>query len=70
MIEQMMTVEEVADALRVRPASVRTWARTHGLPHIRIGARKILVAKNDLEEWLMQQRRVCNQARANAGRSS
>ena len=47
-----LTLAEVAEELRVSPTHVRRLIATHGLPHIRIGERRIIVRRVDLEAWL------------------
>jgi len=38
--EPLWTVQEVADFLRIKPESVRGWARTGRLPGLKIGAKR------------------------------
>ena len=47
-----LTVAEVADELRCSPTHVRRLIAAHGLPHARIGLRRIIVLRADLEAWL------------------
>ena len=52
---RLMTKEEVADLLRVRPSTVADLARRqHGtLPSVRVGRRRLYVLA-DVEHWLAQ----------------
>lgn len=47
-----LTLAEVARELRVSPTQVRRLIAAHGLPHARIGERRIIVRRVDLEAWL------------------
>lgn len=44
-----LTVAEIADQLRVNPATVRLWISKGLLPATRIGMRKLLVRRSDLD---------------------
>jgi excisionase family DNA binding protein len=48
----LLTLQEVADRLRVSEGTVRSLARHEGLPLIRISARRYLVPEEGLREWL------------------
>lgn len=47
-----LTVAEIADELRVNPATVRLWISKGLLPATRIGMRKLLVRRSDLDYML------------------
>jgi len=51
-VTDALTLAEVAEELRVSPTQVRRLIAAHGLPHIRIGERRIIVRRADLEAWL------------------
>jgi excisionase family DNA binding protein len=44
-----LTVAEIADELRVNPATVRLWISKGLLPAMRVGMRKLLVRRSDLD---------------------
>jgi excisionase family DNA binding protein len=48
-----LTVAEIADELRVNPATVRLWISKGLLPAKRAGRRKLLVRRSDLDEMLL-----------------
>jgi excisionase family DNA binding protein len=47
-----LTVAEIADELRVNPATVRLWVSKGALPATRAGQRKLLIRRSDLDHWL------------------
>jgi excisionase family DNA binding protein len=49
--EDLLLIEEVADACRASVGTVRHWIRTNRLPSIRPGRRR-LVRRADLERFL------------------
>ncbi len=49
--DEMLTVHEVAQLLRVEPRTVRDWIRTGQLPAIRIG-RMLRIRRGDLRRFL------------------
>lgn len=48
---QLMTIKEVADFLRISTISAYSWVRDGKLPAIRIG-KEWRVRTSDLDEWL------------------
>ncbi len=47
-----LTVAEIADELRVNPATVRLWVSKGALPAKRAGQRKLLIRRSDLAQML------------------
>ena len=47
-----LTVAEIADELRVNPATVRLWISKGTLPAMRAGMRKLLVRRSDLDDMI------------------
>ena len=47
-----LTVAEIADELRVNPATVRLWISKGVLPAMRAGRRKLLIRRSDLDAML------------------
>jgi excisionase family DNA binding protein len=47
-----LTVAEIADDLRVNPATVRLWVSKGRLPATRAGQRKLLIRRSDLDHML------------------
>jgi excisionase family DNA binding protein len=52
MLEDFMTVDEVATHLKVNQQTVRNWIDAGDLLAVRVGARRIRVRQRDLEEFL------------------
>lgn len=48
---ELLTIEEVAQILRVSDSQVRYWVRLGYIPHIRLG-RQIRFRLDDLDRWL------------------
>lgn len=51
-----LTVAEIADELRVNPATVRLWISKGTLPAMRAGMRKLMVRRSDLDYMLGSRR--------------
>jgi excisionase family DNA binding protein len=56
-LDGLLRPEEVAGMLGVRRSSVYGYARTGTLPHVRVG-RHVRFVRQDVEEWIKQQRRL------------
>ena len=48
----LLTVEEVAELLRVNPQTVRNWIDSGQLPSLRVGARRVRVQRGALESFV------------------
>jgi len=62
-----LTVAEIANELRVNPATVRLWVSKGTLPAMRAGQRKLLIRRSDLDrmlEAISSQRALKRQLRA------
>jgi excisionase family DNA binding protein len=51
MIDNILTIAEVSEKLKVSESTVRTMVRCDGMPHVRIGKR-IIIDSQQLELWL------------------
>jgi excisionase family DNA binding protein len=60
-MNEVMTLEEVADYLRVHYTTVRRWCRGGELPALKVG-RTYRVRRADLEDWWTRQARVARLA--------
>jgi excisionase family DNA binding protein len=63
MPDEIYTVQEVAQQMKVSERTVRNWIEKEGLPAFPIGKRGYRVAKADLDTWVearKQQRQVTN----------
>jgi len=54
----LLTEEQAAGFLSVRPRTLRLWRQTRALPHIRITTKEIRYRRADLDEWLERRRTV------------
>lgn len=52
-IDELMTEQEAAELLKVKPGTLNSWRclGRHGLPYIRVG-RAVRYKRSDLERWL------------------
>ena len=60
MPDEVLTVQEVAQQMKVSERTVRNWIEKEGLPAFPIGKRGYRVTKADLDKWVeerKQQRR-------------
>lgn len=53
-LPEVLTLEEIADLLRVSNATVLRWQREHGLRSLVLGSRIRRVRKADLREFLIR----------------
>lgn len=58
MTKNILTIEEVAEELRLSTIQVRRLIREKGLPHFRLSERRFLIDRTDLEDWLQSRREV------------
>jgi len=54
----LLTEEQAARFLDVKPRTLRLWRQTRALPHIRITTKEIRYRASDLDEWLARRRTV------------
>lgn len=52
----LLTEEDVATLLSVKPRTVRLWRSKAGLPHLKLTAKVVRVRRSDLDRWLDQHR--------------
>jgi excisionase family DNA binding protein len=52
MPDEVYTVQEVAQIMKVSERTVRNWVEKEGLQAIRIGKRGYRIARTDLDTWL------------------
>lgn len=58
MQDEVLTVQEVAQTMKVSERTVRNWVEKEGLPAIPIGKRGYRIAKRDLETWIEERKRT------------
>ncbi len=52
MPDEVFTVQEIAQQMKVSERTVRNWIEKEGLPAFPIGKRGYRVAKTDLDAWV------------------
>lgn len=58
MPDELLTVAEVAEELRLVPQTVRNMIDRGELPALRVGSRRVRIARADLDAFLGQRRRL------------
>ncbi|HEU5383639.1 MAG TPA: helix-turn-helix domain-containing protein [Ktedonobacteraceae bacterium] len=58
MQDEVLTVQEVAQAMKVSERTVRNWVEKENLPAIPIGKRGYRISKRDLETWIEERKRT------------
>lgn len=48
----LLTDQQAAELLAVKPRTLRLWRQTRGLPHIKITTKEIRYRRSDLDAWL------------------
>ena len=56
--DEFLTVNEVADLLKLNPQTVRNMVDRGELPAVRVGLRRVRIYRRDLEAFLEEGRRV------------
>jgi excisionase family DNA binding protein len=51
-MNEMMTVAEAAAYLRLSKAQLYKMIVQHQIPHIRLGQKRVVIRRMDLEKWL------------------
>ncbi len=51
-MEKLLTVQQVADQLQVRPKTVREWLKSGQLKGVKIGGRQWRVKESDLQAFV------------------
>lgn len=55
---EMLTVEEVAEMMKVNIRTVRLWVQSGELPRVRIGTREYRISKADLRAFIEKRKRA------------
>lgn len=55
MNDELLTVDEAAERLKVTPAAVYLWIKEKGLPTVKAGS-LIRIRKAELDQWLERER--------------
>jgi excisionase family DNA binding protein len=50
--DEYLTVDEIAELLKVNPQTVRNWIERRELPAVRVGARRVRVLRADFDRYL------------------
>ncbi len=58
MPDEVYTVQEVAQQMKVSERTVRNWVEKEGLPAFSIGKRGYRITKTDLEAWIETRKRT------------
>ena len=58
MPDEFLTVDDVAQLLKLNPQTVRNMIDRGDLPAIRVGARRVRIERSDLDAFLAQGRRL------------
>lgn len=51
-MEDLLTVNEIAEQLKVNPQTVRNWIDRGSLPAVRVGQRRVRVRRSDFDSFL------------------
>ena len=63
MPDEFLTVDDVAQLLKLNPQTVRNMIDRGDLPAIRVGARRVRIERSDLDAFLAQGRRLTQRTR-------
>jgi len=53
LFENLLTVEELAESLRVAPQTIRNWVAARSIPFVRVG-RKSMFLRESIVRWLQE----------------
>ncbi len=56
LVDELLTVKEIAQLLKLNPQAVRNWIDQGRLPAIRVGKRRVRVRQSDLDTHLAARR--------------
>lgn len=62
MDEKLLTVQEVAEILRVQPSTIYKWASAEKIPCTRLGRKTLLFRHEDVSAWIAAQTRKSQSA--------
>ena len=54
MEEKLLNCDELAEALKLRPATIRRWTYAHLIPAVRVGKRAVRYRLRDVERVLVR----------------
>lgn len=55
-VGDLLTEEQAADFLSVKPRTLRLWRGARGLPHIKVTSKIVRYRRADLDSWLENHR--------------
>jgi excisionase family DNA binding protein len=50
--DELLTVAEVAEILRLNPQTIRNWIDAGKLPHVRLGERRVRIWRSDFQAFI------------------
>jgi excisionase family DNA binding protein len=51
----LLTIHEVAQALSLKPPTIRKWVKTKEFPRVKLGNKAVRFKLDDVHQWLAQQ---------------
>jgi excisionase family DNA binding protein len=51
-MEELLTVAEVAEILKLNQQTIRNWIDAGSLPHVRLGERRVRILRRDLDDLI------------------
>lgn len=52
--DNYISIDEAASYLGVKPATIRSWIKTKGMPSHRIGGKLLKFKKSEIDAWVNQ----------------
>ena len=50
--DNYISIDEAAEYLGVKPATIRIWIKTKGMPSHRVGGKLLKFKKSEIDEWV------------------
>jgi len=51
----LLNINEIAQALSLRPPTIRKWVKEKGFPRIKLGSKAVRFKLEDVQQWVQQQ---------------
>ncbi len=58
MNDELLTIREVAELLKVTPATIRNWRRRLAFPAVHVSQRRVYYRRGEVYQWLLERDKI------------
>lgn len=50
--DNYISIDEAAEYLGVKASTIRSWVKTKGMPHYRVGGKLLKFKRSEIDDWI------------------